>query len=223
MQCEAQELQKNMTEVETQVVSGISFVTGKLVGKEVVLAVCSEGKVNAALCAEAMVLRYQPSLLLNTGVAGSLSPSLKVPDVAIATAVGEHDSDISPLGYQKGEVIIRDVPYRLFEADKKVVQALLAASASVGVHAEAGTIVSGDQFIADPVKKQELIDRYDGAVACEMEGGAIGHVAFVNHIPFGIIRAISDGAEDENAYDPLRAAAISVAITLKFLKNATED
>ena len=218
MHCEAEALCARLAQRKTVRVGGLDFETGLLEGKEVVIAVSGEGKVNAALCTQTMVLLYRPVFLINTGVAGSLSDTLRVPDVAVATAVGEHDSDISPRGYRKGEVLLHDAPHLLFEADPAAKEKLLSACAAAGVHAEAGVIVSGDQFIADEEKKRELIGRYPGAVACEMEGGAVGHVAVVNGLPFAVIRAISDNANDGRAFDPLRATEISVDITLRFLR-----
>lgn len=218
MRCEAEALSARLAQRKSVNISGMDFESGLLEGKEVVLAVSGEGKVNAALCAQTMVLAFHPSLLVNTGVAGSLSPTLRVPDVAVATSAGEHDSDLSPLGYGKGEVLIHDLPHCLFPVEKGLWEKMLAACREAGVHAEAGAILSGDQFIASEEKKAELRGRYPDAVACEMEGGAVGHAAFVNGIPFAVIRAISDNANDGRAFDPVRAAEISVAVTLRFLR-----
>lgn len=216
MKIEAELLKAHLTGGKSERISGIEFIAGKWNNAEVVLAVCSEGKVNAALCAEAMILRYAPNAVINTGVAGGLSPTLHVPDVAVATAVAEHDMDMSPLGYAKGDVLINDRVHSLFEADKEWTMRLLAAAEQAGSHVEAGVIVSGDAFIADPVKKEELCRRYN-AVACEMEGGAIGHTCYVNGVPFAVLRAISDTADDGTAYQPARAAAISERILASVL------
>lgn len=216
MEIEAALLSSHLLGGTTEKISGISFIEGKWNKTDVVLAVCSEGKVNAALCAEAMILRYSPDLILNTGVAGALSETLRVPNIAIATAVAQHDMDISPLGYNKGDVLIHNKVHTLFETNKAMAEALFAVCQEEGVYAEKGVIVSGDVFVADPVKKEELKARY-GAIACEMEGGAIGHVCYVNNIPFAVLRAISDTADDGTAYDPARAAVISEKIVEKTL------
>lgn len=214
------ELLKKSTEIsEERKISGMTFYRGTYGGKEVVFAVCADGKVNAAVCAEIMVLEYKPTLLINTGVAGGLSPTLHVPDVAIATATVEHDYDLSPLGYEKSAVLYdnghKSIVY--FEADKRLYELMAEAAKERGVHAETGVIVTGDQFIADEETKAALVKNYNG-IACEMEGGAIGHVAFINRIPYGVLRAISDTADDGTKFDPDRAAAISVPLLLDVLK-----
>lgn len=222
MSCELDKLLEASTVHKTQSVSGLTFYTATLEEKEVVLTVCGEGKVNAALAAQTMILLYRPSLIVNTGVAGALSPTLSVPNVAVATATAEHDYDISPLGYGVGEVLFPGGSATYFEADGEFCAAVLAAARKAGVHAESGVIVSGDQFIADADRKAELISRF-GGIACEMEGGAIGHVAFLNGTPFAVIRAISDTADDGEKFDPLRAAEISVAITREALRLTVQE
>jgi adenosylhomocysteine nucleosidase len=216
MSVELEKLKEAAVLTREETVSGLSFTLGTLEGKEVVMTVCGEGKVNAALSAEAMLLRYAPTLLINTGVAGALSETLSVPDVAVATAVCQHDYDISPLGYEKGQVLFPGGSATFFEADKTAVAAFTAAARATGVHTETGVIASGDVFVADNGLKT-AIRRGFSAIACEMEGGAIGQVAFLNDTPFAVIRAISDGANDAAAFDPVRAAAISVDITRRAL------
>lgn len=216
MTVELEKLKAAATITREETVSGLTFTLGTLEGKEVVMTVCGEGKVNAALSAEAMLLRYAPTLLINTGVAGALSETMSVPDVAVATAVCQHDYDISPLGYEKGQVLFPGGSATFFEADKTAVAAFTAAARATGVHTETGVIASGDVFVADNGLKT-AIRRGFSAIACEMEGGAIGQVAFLNDTPFAVIRAISDGANDAAAFDPVRAAAISVDITRRAL------
>lgn len=208
---------KACTEVTAErEMSGLTFIEGTLEGKRVVMTVCGEGKVNAALCAEAMCLIFHTSLIINTGVAGALSPTLHVPDIAVATATCEHDYDLTPLGYQRGEVLFPGGSAIFFKTDEAFTKAVLTAAGEQGIHAEAGVIVSGDSFIADKDKKAELADRF-GGIACEMEGGSIGHVAHVNGVSYAVIRAISDSADDAAAYDPVRAAENSVKLTRRAL------
>ena len=216
MSVELEKLKASATITREERVSGLTFTLGTLEGKEVVMTVCGEGKVNAALSAEAMILRYAPALLINTGVAGALSDTLSVPDVAVATAVCQHDYDISPLGYEKGQVLFPGGSAKFFETDERATAAFVAAADASGVHTETGVIASGDVFVADGGLKTAIRESFS-AIACEMEGGAIGQVAFLNRTPFAVIRAISDGADDAEAFDPVRAAAISVDITRRAL------
>ena len=215
------------TEVTHREVCCVDYITAKIDGTPVVMAVSGEGKVNAAVCAQTMILLFGATRIINTGVAGSLSPTLHVPDVAIATETVQHDYDISPLGFARGQVLCGrrndefpdgDAITVRFPADPAISRALMEAATAEGCHAEMGCIVSGDQFIADPAVKNDLIATF-GGIACEMEGGAIAQVCRVAGVPYGVLRAISDNA-DENApesFNPQKAAAISIAVTRRAL------
>ena len=216
MTCELEKLVLASKIYETRTVGGLTLHIGSLEGKDVVMTVCGEGKVNAALCAQTLILLFSPELIINTGVAGALSPTLSVPDVAVASAVCEHDYDISPLGYGKGEVLFAGGSATYFACEDIFSSAALDAAKEMGIHAEHGAIASGDQFIASETKKEEIRSAF-GAIACEMEGGAIGHVAFLSGVPFAVLRAISDNADNGESFDPIRAAEISVEITRRAL------
>lgn len=194
MKIEADAIRDTIQNPKTEFISGIEFTHGTIHEKEVVLAVCGIGKVFAAVCAEAMILRYKPTLLLNSGVAGTLTPSLSIGDIAVATALVQHDMDTSPLGDPVG--MVSGINKIYFEADKAAVDGLCAAAARVGAKTLCGTIASGDQFLADHAKKQYIAKTFD-AVAGEMEGAAVAHVAYINKTPFAVLRAISDSASGD--------------------------
>ena len=177
--------------------SGIDFVTGTAFGKTVVAAKCGIGKVYAALCAQTMILKFSPDVIVNTGVAGALSKGLSVFDVVVADKVCQHDMDTSPIGDPKG--LISGINRIFFECDVDAVQTLEKSGNVLGIKCVNGTIASGDQFIADEALKSE-INREFGACACEMEGGSIGHVCFVNNVPFAVLRSISDSEGGELDY-----------------------
>ncbi|MCQ2385106.1 MAG: 5'-methylthioadenosine/adenosylhomocysteine nucleosidase [Clostridia bacterium] len=217
MRVEAEALLAEMAEKKETAVSGMTFTEGRLADIDTVLAVCGEGKVNAAVCTQTMILLFHPDKILNTGVAGALSSTLKVPDVAVATATVEHDYDLSPLGYSKGTVLIGGKEVRGYPCDGDLTEKLTEAAREAKVHAEAGVVVSGDLFVADETLKSALREDFSG-VACEMEGGAIGHVCYQNGIPYGVIRAVSDTADDGRKFDPVSASAISVDLTLRLLR-----
>jgi adenosylhomocysteine nucleosidase len=180
---------------KTEKLSGVLFHTGKLSGKNVVIAKCGIGKVFAAICAESMILKYSPSLIINTGVAGALASGIKAGDVVIADRLLQHDMDTSALGDEKG--LISGINRIYFEADERARGILLEAAAELGLHASLGTVATGDKFIADKSEKKRITNDFH-AVACEMEGGAIAHTAFVNETPFAVIRAISDSADEDS-------------------------
>ena len=179
-------------------ISGIKFVTGKLGRNEVVTAVCGIGKVFAAICTEAMITKFNPDVIINTGVAGSLDDKLNILDVVVAKKVVQHDMDTSPLGDPKGLLSGINVIY--IDTDDKVSNLLYECVKAENINTVTGTIASGDQFISSKEKK-EWIKKEFNASACEMEAASIGHVCYVNNMPFGILRAISDSANDEANMD----------------------
>ena len=186
---------KAMVENEKkETVSGVEFVSGQIRGKDVVVAQCGIGKVFAALATEAMILRYGVKEILNVGVAGSLSPRLGLLDIAVSDAVVEHDMDTSPLGDPVG--LISGINIVKIPADRSLAERIANTAAAMGKNCVVGTVASGDQFIADPARKQYIVDHFD-AIACDMEGAAIGHVCYVNKIPFAVIRSISDNASED--------------------------
>ena len=202
-------------------VGNIEFIRGHLCGQDVVVAQCGIGKVFAAICAEAMILKYSPDRIINTGVAGTLSDKVGLLDIAVSTSVVEHDMDTSPLGDPVG--LISGINIVNIPASEALVTKICKAAEHLGKNCTAGVIASGDQFIADRDKKNYIRDTFS-AVACEMEGAAIGHVCFVNGVDFAVIRCISDNADDHAGamdYPTLckKAAEQSQALLTELLEN----
>ena len=198
--------------------SGITFVKGTLCGKEVVISKCGIGKVFAALCAQTMILKYDPAFIINSGVAGALSDQLNILDAVIATGVVQHDMDTSPLGDPKG--LISGINVIKIGTDIDISNKLERAVTSTNVRAVRGIIASGDQFIADSNRKKEILTLFN-AIACEMEGASIGQVCYVNKIPFAVLRTISDGKGEALDYMTfsLCAANKSIDIIKNFIMN----
>lgn len=217
MDIEVSILKNNMKESRSITVSGIDFITGKLFDHDAVVAKCGVGKVNAALCTEAMILKFSPDMIINTGIAGSLSDNLSLLDVAVAKSVVLHDFDLSYFGYPRG--LVPGVDAVEIPSDVAISKAIEGIVKGMGVGCEYGVIATGDQFICSDEKKEELTRDFS-ALACEMEGGAIGQVCHINKIPFTIIRAISDSADGANMdYETFseRAAEISSKIVENFI------
>lgn len=225
MAVEVQMLKDIMENVCIDTISGIEFYSGTIANASVVVAQAGVGKVNAAVCAEAMILKYNPAAVINIGVAGGLSGSLKVGDIAIADSVAEHDMDTSALGDPIG--FITGINMVKIPCEKWIQETLKEAAEKIdGVHVLCGTIVSGDQFISSKEKKAQLVEQFNG-IATEMEGASIGHVCYMNAIPFGVLRAISDSADDEadmsfNEFCDM-AAKNSLAVILSFLEKVREN
>ena len=219
MEIETRALIEGVKNAKSETVSGIIYTSGELEGKEVVIATCGVGKVYAAICAQTMILRYNPILIINTGVAGTLSPTLGIGDVAVATELLQHDMDTSPIGDPIG--LVSGINKIYFEADKETGAKLAECVAACGGRAECGRIASGDQFVADAARKKFIREQFS-AIACEMEGAAIAQVATVNNIPFAVLRAISDSADGGATMDfpafAAEASARSVAVLRRFLQ-----
>ncbi len=199
MNIEAEGILARMQDVTVTTVSHIPFASGTLHGIPCVVAICGIGKVFAALCAQTMVLTYHPSLILNTGVAGSLSGGLAIGDIAVAESLVQHDMDTSALGDPVG--LISGINVIHLPCDEAASRRLAACAAALpGVSVKRGVIASGDKFMSDGAEKQTVASRF-GAIACEMEGAAIGQVCYVNDLPCAVMRAISDGGDESAAMD----------------------
>ena len=197
-------------------IGSIAFVEGKINGKDVVVAQCGIGKVFAALCAEAMILNYKLEYILNVGVAGTLSDKISVGSIAISRSLIQHDMDTSPLGDPVG--MISGINIIEIPANKGVVWKVEEAVKNLGINYEIGIIASGDQFINDG-KKKEYIKSTFGAIACEMEGAAVAQVAYVNKVPFCVIRAISDSADGSSHVEYAEFLKDAIENTKKVIKN----
>lgn len=220
MNVEMDALRAHIDNPVRETISGIAFVSGTLEGKEVVTAVCGIGKVFAALCAQTMILHYHPEMIINTGVAGTLTDALSIGSVAVSTGVVQHDMDTSAIGDPLG--LISGLGKVVLPADDLLVQHLSACAKVLGIKTASGIIASGDQFVASAERKAFIVKTF-GAVACEMEGAAIGQVCYVNRVPFCVLRAISDSADGSSHMDypafTQMAAEQSVKLMLSFLRN----
>ena len=219
MNVEMESLRSHIENPVSKNISGITFVSGTLEGKEVVTAVCGIGKVFAALCAQTMILRYQPECIINTGVAGTLTDALTIGSVAVSSGVVQHDMDTSPLGDPLG--LISGINKVVIPADKLLENHISACAKVLGIPTATGVIASGDQFVADSARK-EFIARQFGAIACEMEGAAVGQACYLSGVPFCVLRAISDSADGSSHMDfpafTRMAAEQSVRLLLAFLR-----
>lgn len=220
MSCETDALKKMLTDMKKETVSGVEYCCGRLLDRDVVVATCGIGKVFAAICAQTMILRYSPDLIINTGVAGTLTERLSVCDVAVSLDVVQHDMDTSAIGDPVG--LISGINIVNIPADKDLCKAVLVAASALGLNAISGTIASGDIFVAEEARKNYIREKF-GAIACEMEGASIGHVCYVNSVPFTVIRAISDGGDEDAAmsYDKFMviAAQNSVKLVCEIIKS----
>lgn len=215
MEEEVSILKERMRNREVTSIASMEFCEGTLEGKPVVIVRSGIGKVNAAICTQILVDRYQVDVVINTGVAGSLRNEIDIADIVLSTDALQHDVDVTGFGYELG--VIPRMETSVFTAASELIDKAKKVCAreipEVGVHT--GRIISGDQFISDGKKKEWLAEKFDG-YCTEMEGAAIAQAAYLNHIPFLIIRAISDKADHsaEMAYSEFEEIAIKNAVKL---------
>lgn len=197
---------------------GMTFTRGTLGGKEIVVVVCGIGKVNAALCTATLINDYRPSLVMNSGVAGALSPAVSIGDIVVGTKAVEHDMNTTPLGDKQGEVSFPNGKMLYFECDSAASRLLQEVCGGLeNTKTVRGIIASGDIFISERSKRLLLNDRF-GALACEMEGAAIGHVCVCCGVPYVILRAISDDIEENKGMDFVKFCAMAAKKTVYAVK-----
>lgn len=203
----------------SETISGVEYLSGTIYKKDVVLAVCGIGKVFAAICAQTMILKYNPDVIINTGVAGTLTDELSIGDIAIADSVVQHDMDTSPLGDPVG--LLSGINIVKIPTDEKIHKKIESCVKNTSTNYKLGTIASGDQFLASSEVKNRIVKNF-GAIAGEMEGGSIGHVCYVNQKPFCVLRAISDCADGTGAENYMefldKAAENAVDVMKSFIK-----
>ena len=221
MQMEVDELKEALSNTTNVEYSGVTFVCGKMNEVEVVAAVCGVGKVFAAICAEAMILKFGVDMVINIGVAGSLTKDLGVLDVALADQVVQHDMDTAPIGDPVG--LLSGINEIFLKTDAKMRALMQECLEDKQIKYLVGTVATGDQFIATD-EKRVWIRNHFGAIAAEMEGGSIGHVCYINKVPFLILRSISDsdgGAMDYQTFAE-KAAIQSIEVVVEFIQKAAK-
>ena len=226
METEVRLLIAALENCEKVTLHGVDFYTGILEGTPAVVVRCGIGKVNAAITTQTLIDRFAPGCIVNTGIAGGVGAGLAVGDVVIGTKLAEHDFDLTPLGYAKGNVCEGDkTKPTFFEGDAALIDSLVSAAKTAdpdrGV--KTGVIVSGDVFVADRALKKKLAEDF-GALAAEMEGASVAHTAAHAGVPFAVLRVISDLA-DGSASDSFtdfeeETAAHSSAVIRAFAKAA---
>ncbi len=200
MELEVETLKGLMTGTKVTKKAGMEFHEGKMGNAEVVVVRSGVGKVNAALCVQILSDLFNVTHIINTGVAGSLNAKLDIGDILISKIALHHDVDATNFGYPIGEV--PQLGIKEFPADEDLIKLAQEACAAVlpELHTLVGRVVSGDQFIAEKAVKEKLISTFQGD-CCEMEGASIAHGCYLNGIPFVILRAISDKADDSAQMD----------------------
>lgn len=199
MKIEVDALKENMKGTVTTQCAGMEFCEGTLEGLPAVVVQCGVGKVNAAMCAQVLCTAYQVTHIVNTGIAGSLCNDLDIGDLVVSQDAMYHDFTCSVFGYPDGQVPGMDVI--AFPANEELIQKAVRAGKTVNPgHTKLGRVASGDQFVCEKLQKDNII-ALTGALCTEMEGAAIAQTAYRNAVPFVIVRAISDKADNSAEMD----------------------
>jgi len=189
-------LHSHMEVEATEEIAGMTFYQGTLKGQNIVLVQSGIGKVNATMAAQLLVSQFHVDALINSGIAGAIHPDVNLGDIVISTDTVQHDMDETAKGYEPG--IIPGMETGYYEADKELIALAeeAANNLSEDVNVFTGRIATGDQFIASAEKSKWILDTFNAYVV-EMEGGAVGQVAYLNEIPYLVIRSASDDAGEE--------------------------
>lgn len=219
---EVSRLKEKMDVKKIEKKAGMEFFDGELAGKEVVIVRSGIGKVNAGICTQILVDDFQVEAVINTGVAGSLKNEINIGDIVLSSDSLQHDMDATGFGYEPG--VIPRMEQSVFVADNGLVE--LAKKVNEQVNPEiqtfVGRVVSGDQFISDKEKKDYLVEQFQG-YCTEMEGAAIAQTCYVNEIPYLVIRAISDKADNSATMDYGEFEAKAIEHTVKLLTGMMEQ
>ena len=164
--------------------ASMEFYSGTLEGKKVVVVQSGIGKVNGAVCAQILVDDFQAEVLINTGIAGSLNNDINIGDIVVSTDLIHHDVDARAFGYKKGQVPGMDAFSFGSDDALRSLAVKVCKEVNPDIQVFEGRIASGDQFVADQAVKDVIVSEF-GAYAVEMEGAAIAHAAYLNHVPSG--------------------------------------
>lgn len=194
MEQEITTLKKQLTGGQQSVVANQTFYEGNIDGMPVVLVQSGIGKVNAAIATALLIDRFKADTVINTGSAGGIGKGLKVGDLVISNELSYNDADARAFGYVYGQ--IPQMPDR-YRADADTVSRLKDAATNSYWKVRDGLIVSGDSFISDQATIFEIKSHFEDALVTEMEGAAVAQVCYQFNVPFAVVRAVSDVADEE--------------------------
>lgn len=221
MDVEIKTIVENIQNSTTSTIANMTFNSGKINNVDVVVVKSGVGKVSAAMCVQILADIFEVTHIINTGVAGSLNNNIDIGDIVIGKKCIYHDVDVTNFGYALGEV--PSLGYKYFNSDENLINNVKKAieETSREIHIQIGTIASGDSFICSKERKNWIKANFQ-ADCCEMESTSIAQACTLNNIPFVILRAISDKADDvaSISYEEFekKAALVCAKATLEFLQ-----
>ncbi len=200
MEEEVELLKEKMTDTVIIEKAGMKFVKGTLKGQTAVVVRSGIGKVNAGICTQILADEFQVGAVINTGIAGSLKAEINIGDIVLSTDTMQHDVDAREFGYPLGQIPRMETLTFLADEKLRKVAKEVCEEVNPDIQVFEGRVASGDQFVADKETKEKIIENTQ-AYCTEMEGAAIGQAAYLNKIPYLVIRAISDKADDSAYVD----------------------
>lgn len=215
---EVSKIKECLENVTIKTIASMDFYEGRLYDVDVVVVRSGIGKVNAAICTQILADVYKVSAIINTGIAGSLNADINIGDIVLSEDTLQHDMDAVAFGYERS--VIPRMETSVFKADEELIKVAkeVCEEELKDVHVFVGRVLSGDQFISDKAKKDWLVHNFSG-YCTEMEGAAIAHAAYLNQIPFLIIRAISDKADDSADMDYSEFESMAIQNSVIMLKS----
>lgn len=194
MEEEIKELLANLKEVQEQNIGDMHYYAGKIFDNDVVLVQSGIGKVQAGITTAFLIQNFNVDCVINSGSAGGIGEGLHVGDLVLSTGTAYHDADATAFGYKMGQLPSQP---QIFPADKNLITKISQAAVKNKIKIHEGLIVTGDQFVSSKDKINEIKETFPQALCCEMEGAAVGQVAYEFNIPYLVIRAMSDTADEE--------------------------
>ena len=215
MDLELQALTEKLEHKEGQMHAGVMYYTGTLEGVEVALCTCGVGKVNAAMHTQILIDKYHPTVIIQNGIAGSLANEVKYFDIVIGNELVYHDMQ---------EFVLEQYgPFeKVYHTDRNLVNKAYEVAKRVDAKVHIGRIATGDWFVSNASDKADIATR-TRSLCTEMEGCAVAHTAYLNEVPFVVMRAISDMADDSAEVDyeefQYKAADRTVEMVVELVKN----
>lgn len=202
---------------KTEVKANMKFNAGKLYGRDIIVVRSGIGKVNAAICTQILIDDFKVDIIINVGIAGGVAENVYPGDIVIADNLVQHDVNAAAFGYEIGQIPRLDA-YD-FKCDEKLIEKVQKVCSKMeNTNSFVGRIVTGDEFVSSAERVRYLYKEFN-ALACEMEGGSIAQVAYLNNIPFVIIRSISDNANNGASVEYEEFAPIAIKNSTEILKN----
>lgn len=219
---EVEGLTKLLDNKKEETYAKMKFVSGTINGKEVVMTECGIGKVNAAMSTQVMIDKYSPDVIINSGIAGSVSRKLKIGDIVISKDCVQHDFDGTQMGDPKGLIQYNDETRIDIPVSENIANKLFDACKDLkDTNVLCGRIATGDIFVAEKSMRSAIADEFS-ALACEMEGGAVAQVCYRNGVECAILRCISDDFDENQFMDFMEFRILAADKSMSAIKNFLE-